>query len=58
MSMLLRERTRPGLGISSTNTQDTILVIALLMKFKKWRRKLRQNIPLSIFASFQLRHNL
>jgi hypothetical protein len=58
MSMLLRERTRPGLGISSTNTQDTILVITLLMKFKKWRRKLRQNIRRSIFASFQLRHNL
>jgi hypothetical protein len=27
LNVHVRERTRPGLGISSANTQDTILVI-------------------------------
>jgi hypothetical protein len=37
----------------ASNTGDAIRGITPLMKFKLWRGKLRQNMPLSILASFQ-----
>ena len=48
----------PRLALSrsrSSNTRSAILTITLLMKFKTWRSKLRQDTPRSILVRFKTR---